>query len=312
VIPAEGPSFGVAPSGMWICTWDFLKKPKPGAYLCTLLWRYVQAISADSSTPARRTGENKMRPTGFCLFLLVATVLFSAPASVTAGAPGRKGKMEKPAGLKPVFPENAPCTGISSPYGSNTRYDGSRRPAHRFGGRHGGIDLSLPEGTPLLALAGGTVLKKGKGGRMEGIYLWLRHPPEKTGLSYWIYSKYQHLRSLPELAVGSDVSLGQVVGYSGRTGTAGGHYGNDGYPHLHLSIFKSTTGKVTIKNSRVMGPGSSLADPVRIFHEIALERKKAPDPPPRDKTVEIPYMSEEGKLFPQETRIVWPVACRAK
>ncbi|MBI2087691.1 MAG: hypothetical protein HYT78_02995, partial [Deltaproteobacteria bacterium] len=38
------------------------------------------------------------------------------------------------------------------------------------GGYHGGIDVSLAEGTPLLALAAGTVVSKGEGGQMEVIY----------------------------------------------------------------------------------------------------------------------------------------------
>ncbi len=47
VIPAEGPSFGVAPSGMWICTCDFSKKVMPGAYI----ERHGYADSSKRSAP---------------------------------------------------------------------------------------------------------------------------------------------------------------------------------------------------------------------------------------------------------------------
>jgi murein DD-endopeptidase MepM/ murein hydrolase activator NlpD len=134
-----------------------------------------------------------------------------------------------------VFPAEARCPGIASPFGSRTRYDGSLRPKWAFGGHHGGIDISLAEGVPLLALAAGTVVSKGEGGQLEGIYLWLRHSPEETGLPYWVYSKYQHLQSPSELPMGAKVAVGQVLARSGKTGTVGGHYGASGYPHLHLT-----------------------------------------------------------------------------
>jgi len=137
--------------------------------------------------------------------------------------PARRSEMIRSSGLQPVFPDGAVCLEIASPFGSQTRYDGSPRPKWRFGGYHGGIDVSLAEGTPLLAVAAGTMVSKGEGGQMEGIYLWLRHSPENTALTYWVYSKYQHLQSLPELPIGAKVVAGQVVARSGKTGTTGGH-----------------------------------------------------------------------------------------
>lgn len=103
-------------------------------------------------------------------------------------------------GLEAAFPDGHACQPIACPFASPTRYDGSRRPNDRNGGLHGGIDLSLSEGTPLLAVADGEVIALGEGGRMEGIYLWLRHSPEDTGLPYWVFSKYQHFSALPKRA----------------------------------------------------------------------------------------------------------------
>ena len=158
----------------------------------------------------------------------------------------RKREMIRPSGLQPIFPSNVNCPEIASPFGSPTRYDGSSRPSWAPGGGfHGGIDITLADGTPLLALANGMVVAKGK--CMLGIYLWLRHSPEDTGLPYWVYSKYQHLQSLPELSIKTKVTMGQVIGRSGITGTTGGHFGIWGYPHLHLTTLSSASGEYQIK-----------------------------------------------------------------
>lgn len=217
------------------------------------------------------------------------------------GNVGRQsGPMAKPSGLKPVFPDQVQCIKIASPFGSHTRYDGSQRPRWApGGGSHGGIDLTLAEKTPLLALAAGTVVKKGRGGMMEGIYIWLRHTPEDTGLTYWVYSKYQHLESLPDLALNAKVAVGQVIAFSGKTGTVGGHYGGRGYPHLHLTTRKSIDGKFE---------DTPLMDPLQIYHDASPVADAAMD----GKEVIIPYATSDGRLWPQNTRIVWPVACRPK
>ncbi|MDI6687377.1 MAG: M23 family metallopeptidase [Desulfobacterales bacterium] len=243
----------------------------------------------------------------FLLFLAVISV-FLLVSNASAKAPARTGKMEKPSGLQPVFPDNARCIEIASPYGSQTRYDGSRRPGFRFKGYHGGIDLSLAEGTPLLAIADGTVVKIGKGEQMEGIFLWLRHSPEDTGLSYWVYSKYQHLKSLPELKVGDRVTVGQEIAHSGKTGTTGGHYGISGYPHLHLSTVKSAHGKY----SGGPGPDSYLVDPLVIYLEANSSLGKSVDVKSPKKTVTIPCVTTDGHIRPSGTRVVWPVACQPR
>lgn len=218
--------------------------------------------------------------------------------------------MIRPSGLQPVFPDAAACPEIASPFGSDTRYDGSSRPGFQFGGYHGGIDVSLAEGTLLLALAAGTVATKGEGGQLEGIYLWLRHSPEDTGLTYWVFSKYQHLESHSELAIGAKVVAGQVIARSGKTGTVGGHYGRRGYPHLHLTTRKSLSGEYEVTGSGLPAPGSHLIDPLVIYHEASATPKESVDPSPQEKAVTIPYATTKGQVWPQGTRVVWPVACR--
>lgn len=214
--------------------------------------------------------------------------------------------MIRPSGLRPVFPSQARCPGIASPFGSQTRYDGSARPKWSFGGYHGGIDISLAEDAPLLALSAGTVASKGEGGQLEGIYLWLRHSPEETGLAYWVYSKYQHLQSLPELAIGARVAAAEVIARSGKTGTVGGHYGSAGYPHLHLTTLKSASGDQVV-GSRGEARGANLIDPLVIYRDIALPTSV--EPALRNDEVSIPASTTDGQVWPAGARVVWPVAC---
>ena len=216
----------------------------------------------------------------------------------------------RPSGLRPVFAKNADCPPIASEFGAQTRYDGSRRPRFRFGGYHGGMDLSLPEGTALLALAAGTVVTKGEGGQAEGIYVWLRHAPQDTGLADWVYAKYQHLATLPDLALGARVAVGQVLGRSGKTGTVGGHYGPSGYPHLHLTTLRSAAGEYRVEGTRVSAPGGYLFDPVAVYHEA--QASGAARPSRGDLAVAIPYVGTDGRAWPTGTRVVWPVACRPR
>ncbi|MBI2357788.1 MAG: M23 family metallopeptidase, partial [Deltaproteobacteria bacterium] len=203
-------------------------------------------------------------------------------------AAARTGEVIRPSGLQAVLPDKARCPQIASPFGSQTRYDGSPRPKWSFGGYHGGIDITLAEGTPLLALAGGTVVSKGEGGQLEGIYLWLRHSPEDTGLAYWVYSKYQHLQSLPEAAIGSRVAAAEVVARSGKTGTVGGHYGSAGYPHLHLTTLKSASGD-QIVGSRGETRGANLIDPLAIYRDASIALSTSVDSALRKDEVRIPY-----------------------
>jgi murein DD-endopeptidase MepM/ murein hydrolase activator NlpD len=214
-------------------------------------------------------------------------------------------------GLRPVYPGEARCPEIASPYASPTRHDGSSRPTWSFGGLHGGIDISLQEGTPLLALAAGSVASKGEGGMLEGIYIWLRHSPDDTGLAYWVYSKYQHLESPPELEVGALVKMGQVIGRSGNTGTVGKHYGMSGYPHLHLTTRKSPVENAVVGPREMFG-GAALFDPLAIYYEAGARLRGSADSALPADAVPIPYVTAGGRIASPGTRVVWPVACLPK
>lgn len=216
-------------------------------------------------------------------------------------------------GLVPVFPAGFSCTAISSPFASPFRYDGSRRPVDRNGGLHGGMDISLDNGTPLLAVADGEVIAKGAGGQMEGMFLWLRLAPVNTGLPFWTFAKYQHLSAIPELEIGSRVKAGQVVALSGDTGTKGGHYGAMGYPHLHLSTHFGPVPEYTLLGmfgSMVKGEGATHDDTMILYMENIASRTDAHGLPEGKRQIPVSIVGPDGVIHPAGARTVWPVACR--
>lgn len=215
-------------------------------------------------------------------------------------------------GLAPIYPAEARCEKVASFFGDRTRHDGSFRPERANNGYHNGIDLSLPEGTPLVAIANGLVIEKRERGRLAGIQIYFQHAPEDTGLPVWTYSKYQHLMKMPDLKVGERVKMGQVVGLSGLTGTAGGHYGPTGYPHLHLAMYMSPSeGHRFVRGQAFVARNGKFLDPLAFFYREKLDSQAISQLPEARKKFKIPYMTQDGKIFPAGARAVWPVMCRS-
>ena len=96
----------------------------------------------------------------------------------------------------------------------------------RSGGRvHLGTDIAADEGNQVYAVAAGTITKVYREGidalAGNGILL------TQADKTFWFYA---HMLALaPGIAVGTTVRAGQLVGYVGQTGNAGG-------PHLHLEL----------------------------------------------------------------------------
>ena len=95
----------------------------------------------------------------------------------------------------------------------------------RSQGIHGynGVDLAAPAGTPVLASASGEVIVSRSSGYNGGygLYIVIKHPNGTQTL-------YAHLSSTA-IAVGTQVSAGQVIGYVGNTGRSTGN-------HLHFEV----------------------------------------------------------------------------
>lgn len=89
---------------------------------------------------------------------------------------------------------------------------------------HWGVDFAAPVGTPVRAVARGTVRHAGRKGGF-GICLRIDHPGPYG-------SFYAHLQRLAKgVKTGTQVERGQVIGYVGMTGLATG-------PHLHFALLK--------------------------------------------------------------------------
>jgi murein DD-endopeptidase MepM/ murein hydrolase activator NlpD len=92
------------------------------------------------------------------------------------------------------------------------------------GGWHHGEDIFAPLGTPILAVADGTLHTIGFI-PIGGYRLWLR---DRSGNEFY----YAHLSAYSPLAIeGNEVEAGDVIGFVGDTGDADG-----GAPHLHFEI----------------------------------------------------------------------------
>ncbi|MFC1729794.1 S-layer homology domain-containing protein [candidate division KSB1 bacterium] len=112
-------------------------------------------------------------------------------------------------------------------YLGNYKYDHKEN-----AGSHLGIDMKLPVGTPIHAIANGKVTKISTQSSGFGHHVVIKHPnvpdPEKPGLKTTLYSAYNHMDRV-DVKEGQNVLKGQIIGTSGNTGTST-------TPHLHFQI----------------------------------------------------------------------------
>lgn len=215
-------------------------------------------------------------------------------------------------GLVPVFPKDAKCTPIASPFASRTRYDGSLRVKWADFGLHGGMDLSLRIGTPIHAVFNGTVIHRRSGTRLIGIEMVVRQSLQDTGLKVWTFTTYKHFSRMPKVKVGEKVKRGEVIGVSGNTGTVGGYFGKRGYPHLHMSAFMNADGAYSIRDGRVIIHHGHYVDPLAFYFRQSLDSNKIRRLPASERKVAIPYVTPDGTIVPADAKAVWPVACKPK
>jgi len=92
------------------------------------------------------------------------------------------------------------------------------------GRRHGAIDILVPVGTPVYAMADGEVIRATATDSGDaGIWAAIRHPQLGGAVT-----RYMHF-SKNLVKLGDRVRRGQQIGFSGNTGRSSG-------PHLHLDI----------------------------------------------------------------------------
>lgn len=97
--------------------------------------------------------------------------------------------------------------------------------AHEFSAVHPGIDLKLPEGTPVGTVAGGRVHDVRRNEETLGLHVIIEH---RTAGGETFYSIYGHLGSA-SIKTGDTVVAGQMIGTVGMSGNTSG-------AHLHLQI----------------------------------------------------------------------------
>lgn len=103
--------------------------------------------------------------------------------------------------------------------------------AGEFTGDHAGIDLKVPEGTPVGAIAGGRVAAVTRESSGLGLHVVVEH--RLDGETF--YSIYGHLDAV-SVREGQDVAPGERIGLSGSTGRSTA-------PHLHLQVDRGEPGQ---------------------------------------------------------------------
>lgn len=123
-----------------------------------------------------------------------------------------------------VTPGASPFLAVFPVAGAHTYTDDFGDARHQ--GSHEGVDIMADRGTPLLAVAAGTVIRLSRTDtRLGGVSLWLERA---DGAQYY----YAHMTSITDgIAEGTRVDAGEVIGTVGNTGDA-----RFGAPHLHFEL----------------------------------------------------------------------------
>lgn len=125
-----------------------------------------------------------------------------------------------------IKPEAIPT--ITAKLYYSTRYKSSYDiDADEHSGSHDGVDLKLPLGTPIGAIAGGRVVSVSRNGTL-GLHVLIEH---RTSDQERYLSIYGHMGTASVMS-GEDVTPGQTIGTVGMTGNTSG-------PHLHLAVHRA-------------------------------------------------------------------------
>ncbi len=113
---------------------------------------------------------------------------------------------------------------------------------------HSGLDFAMPEGTPIPALANGTIVLQQFSQVLGNVSVLRIMGKDKT----LYYIGYCHLKA-EGLAVGQRVKEGDTIGFVGNTGSASSG------PHLHMTVSKQIKG--------VFGPTDVKQDPIQFVKD---------------------------------------------
>lgn len=210
-------------------------------------------------------------------------------------------------GTGPRFPQSATCPNIDDYWAMDYA---SKRNQAAF---HGGIDLPVPWGTPMIAAAAGSVVTIFDGTKSKrGIELVLRHSPEQTGLSMWTYTAYGHLDTMPDLKIGQRVSMGQIIGPTGNSGISakGSKQSTTRRPAIHFVVFYSPVKTYAEVNRTIIPVDGRWMDPMAFYRQKEpFESSAVKALPDSEKDVDIPILFKNGTTLPADTKMVWPYMC---
>ncbi|MFC1491455.1 peptidoglycan DD-metalloendopeptidase family protein [Nitrospinota bacterium] len=206
-------------------------------------------------------------------------------------------------GLESDFPKNVDCPTIDHVFGEDWR-------GPEAGFKHYGADIPVLPGTPMLAIADGTVVAKYTGEvGYRGFEIIVRHAPEDTGLPLWIYTQYSHFAHMPSLKIGQRVRMGEKLGPTGRSGIPG----TNREDHLHLGVYFSKSEKYVAFQHQLIPVAGHYMDPLALMRgKMPVDSHSMAALPKPEKQVRIPYKLTTGAIVPPGTKIIWPYACNPK
>lgn len=102
----------------------------------------------------------------------------------------------------------------------SSHFGGRANPVGGGHGHHGGLDIAAPEGTPVLSMAAGRVIRAGNSSTYGNV-VDIQHADGTV-------TRYAHQSRL-DVAVGQAVGAGEQLGAVGSTGRSTG-------PHLHIEV----------------------------------------------------------------------------
>ncbi|NOX34702.1 MAG: M23 family metallopeptidase [Deltaproteobacteria bacterium] len=207
-------------------------------------------------------------------------------------------------GLVPAFIDDAKCPQIDSEkWAIDYFYKRSRKALHK------GIDIPRPSGTPIMAVADGMVVGKFENKHnKKGIEIVLRHTPDQTGLPFWTYSQYTHLKEMSPLALGEKIKMGQEIGKTSNTGKMGKKRRRDA---LHFAILYSKSPEWSNDGAVVTPQNGYFMDPNAFYRlDPPYDSPSMLKLPGKEKYIPVPYMMLNGMLVPADTKRIWPYPCR--
>lgn len=228
----------------------------------------------------------------------------------------------RPTGIQPTFDSRFECRMIDEGWAID--YSSRRSRA----ALHGGVDIPAPRGTPIHAIADGTVVAMFDNQQTAvGIRIFLQHSPVQTGKPFWVYSEYAHLLELPPLKIGQSVKLGDEVGKTSNSGISGaeararaGGTSKKSTPRdairrdaIHFSIMYADTADYAVipTNGGFLVPiKGRWMDPVALYRQLPpYDSDSLVALPDEKKSVQIPFLDTKGVLYPAKSKLIWPYPC---